>query len=74
MAPFLHLSGEKISRIGPLDAVIICALSVISIAFVPAMQANEPATVIVRRDGGIVARYPLDRNVTFQVKGNRRAA
>jgi hypothetical protein len=33
------------------------------------MQASAPSMVIVRKDDTVLARYPLDREVTFNIEG-----
>jgi hypothetical protein len=59
----------KIRRFGPLDGVIILALAIAAVAFIPAMRASAPSTVVVRRDAEIVARYPIDRDISFTIEG-----
>jgi hypothetical protein len=59
----------KIKRIGPVDIVIILLLAAAAVAFIPAMRASAPSTIVVREDSRIVASYPLDHNVSFTVRG-----
>jgi len=59
----------EIKRFGPLDAAIILLLAAVAAAFIPAMRASAPSTVVVRKDNTVLARYPIDRDVTFIVKG-----
>lgn len=59
----------KIRRIGPLDVVLILALAVASVAFIPAMHASAPSIVVVRKDADILARYPVERDINFTIEG-----
>lgn len=61
--------AKPIRRIGPLDIVLMVLLVTIAVMFIPAMRKAIPATVIVFRDGAIVARYPLTEPATFSVDG-----
>ncbi len=59
----------KVRRFGIIDTLIIIAAAASAIAFIPVMQVNGPATVVVRCDNNVVARYPLDRVVAFRIQG-----
>lgn len=59
----------RFKRFGPFDALIILVLAAAAVAFIPAMRASAPATVVVRKDNLLLARYPIDRDVTFTVIG-----
>lgn len=58
-----------IRRFGPLDSVILLLLVAVTVAFIPAMRASAPSTVIVRRDNTVLARYPIDHDVVFTIEG-----
>jgi hypothetical protein len=60
---------QKIRRFGLVDAVLIVVLAVTAVAFIPAMRASAPSMVVVRRDNALVARYPVDRDVSFTIEG-----
>jgi len=58
-----------VRRFGIADPFLIALLVVLAFAFIPFMRAAAPAVVVVRRDKTIIARYPVDRDMTFRVSG-----
>lgn len=60
----------KVKRFAPLDAVIMIVFAAVAVAFIPAMRASAPSTVIVRKNNTIIARYPIGRDVSFTVEGH----
>jgi hypothetical protein len=58
-----------VKRFAPLDAVVMILFAAMAVAFIPAMRASAPSTVVVREDDKVLARYPIDRDVTFTVTG-----
>lgn len=41
----------------------------VAVAFIPAMRASAPSTVVIHKDNTLMARYPLDRDVSFTLEG-----
>ena len=62
-------SPVKARLVGPIDVLLILALTLCAVGFIPAMQAASPSTVVIRRDGSIVARYPLNSEVSLTIEG-----
>ncbi|MBD3347514.1 MAG: hypothetical protein GF401_20855 [Chitinivibrionales bacterium] len=59
----------KYRTFGIIDLVIIGALLLVSVAFIPLMKSYAPSTVAVYRDNRVIARYPLEADKRFTVHG-----
>jgi hypothetical protein len=53
----------------PSDALFIVSLLVCAVFFLPYMHSHEPAAVIVYRDNQEIAKYPLNTDQDFEIKG-----
>ena len=60
---------KKIRCFGIIDILLIIVITTSAIAFIPVMQNTGPATVIVRRDNSVIARYPAGRKASFRIRG-----
>lgn len=60
---------KKIRSFGIIDTVLILAIGACATAFIPVMHNTGPATVIVRCDNRVIARYPAGRPAAFRIRG-----
>lgn len=51
------------------DIILVIALIITAIVFIPFMRANTPETVVVYRVDEIIAEYPLNEDRKFFVEG-----
>jgi hypothetical protein len=51
------------------DLVVIIALLVAAVAFIPFMRAESRDTVLVYKGADVIAEYPLDEDKIFYVDG-----
>jgi hypothetical protein len=53
----------------PIDGLLMLVVLLAAVFFVPLARGGAPDTVTVHRDDHLVARYPLDQDKTFTVRG-----
>jgi hypothetical protein len=61
--------GNSLRLFHGLDIVIVIALLVASVAFIPFMRAQSRDTVLVYKGADVIAKYPLDEDKVFYVDG-----
>jgi hypothetical protein len=60
---------QDLTPIRGTDIVIIIALLVAAVAFIPFMRAESRDTVLVYKGADVIAEYPLDEDKIFYVDG-----
>ncbi len=59
----------RVRLITPTDAVILLFLIVVGLAAVPHLRNGDAPVVVIYRENEIIAKYPLNKNVKFPVRG-----
>jgi len=61
--------GSTIKVLGWIDLAVIVILVTATTMSIPLLNSHQPGTVLVYLDNVIVARYPIDNDKVFSIRG-----